>query len=126
MKKISLVLIALFFQPFAVQAETPLDQTESFQIARAVKMGRKTSTSSPFHNNDIMKGNGGGEAKPQIKCPSGQHYSPSAGGCIVCSTGQYYSPSADACVGICTGVTCGWSDVYEPKPNGNKCCCVDK
>ena len=112
MKKIGIVLIALFFSPLSVQAETVFDRAESFQIAKAVKMGRKTSTSSPFHNNEISRGNG-----------SGTPYTPPQ---ISCSDGQYYSADQGKCVSICTGVTCRHSDVHRPEAQGNKCCCVDK
>ena len=47
MKKIILfVLTMLFFHPFAADAETVFDDTQSFQVAKAVRIGRKDDSSS--------------------------------------------------------------------------------
>ena len=119
MKKLSLVLIALFFSPLSVQAETVFDHAESFQIAKAVKMGRQTSTSSPFHNNDILRdddddnGSKGSSITPfqkqQIRCP----------------TGQYYDKDDRECLDVCKKVYCYWKE-YKTVASGDTCYCTRK
>jgi len=132
MKKIGFVLIALVFLPLNAQAETMLNPAESFQIARSVKMGRKTSISSPFHNKDIMK-NGGGTNNGNSN--NGDKKTPFEQVQIRCPAGQYYNEDEKACKGVCYKVECYWGSgesddfdtpryLYVPQADGDSCKCV--
>ena len=108
MKTMIFILTVLVSYPFVAEAETVFNETQSFQMAKAVKLGRgKGANSSAIAKPSTKKsadGTTNGIGKKQ------------AGNCP-----WDFFLSDGKCIKICDGTTCKAG--FEKHPSGNKCYC---
>jgi hypothetical protein len=106
MRIIVFILSILVFHPFEAEAETVFNDTQSFQIAKAVKLGRgkgNNDTTSASRRASRGGGKSDGSQNQYDSCAS-----------------EFYL-SNGACIKICDGTTCKAG--FEKHPAGNKCYC---
>jgi len=98
MKK-HLIILLFCAIPLTVHAAEMLNTKDSFQLARAVKLGRSSSESSML-SREFLPGTGGGTTF----CPANCAQCDGSGNCTRCKTG--YLLSGGQCVTCPTGHTC--------------------
>jgi len=111
MKILFFILTVAFFSPSAVRAETVLDMSSSFQIAKAVKLGLESgaysASSSTF--SEMKKGmkKSSLDGKTDRKCIHGQ-----------------YKVSQGVCASVANGITCKDGYVKYSRKDGDEVYCV--
>lgn len=122
MKKYLCILTVLCLLPFAAKASGCFNDSESFTVSKAVKLGRGGTTFSEMP--PILGGGSELEETPeQIICsPDITHCrecAQNSSACSSCESG--YRLSNGRCVENCTGMVCAAG--YSPKSGATGCCC---
>ena len=151
MKKIILfVLTMLFFHPFAADAETVFDDTQSFQMAKAVRIGRKDDSLSAKtkerKTNGLQKLKKQKKERAEAKAKARKDAteaclnSDDVEAClkeaegkaerelaekekmkISCEAGYFLNTDTNKCLRICDGTIC--NDGYTTHLVGDRCYC---
>lgn len=123
MKKILLILTVVALTPLATQAENLLNTDEAFQVARAFKLGRESSSTLGSGANMGGSGNGNGwygQKKGKMKqvhivCPDYKYYRQKD------VNGNAAQPAQ--CTSICADIECKAGTSISLQKD--RCCCVE-
>ena len=123
-KYLTMMLILCCALPLPVQAAGELNPQDSFQVAKAFKLGRDVSTVSSTTKSRTVT------SSTRKTCPSSQYIKD--GECVSCPSNakcnghtftckDKYRLKSGACVSVCDGVSC--SAGYSPVAKAKSCCC---
>ena len=142
MKIIFFIMALLICHPFSAEAESVFDETQAFQIAKTVRIGREKNGIA-YREVDLNSYASYAEkAAPKVNCTANAFVN-SKGQCVTCTDhgvcdgatidcASGYFADDTGCVDICSGTVCRTIDPdctgaacerFKKHPVGNRCYC---
>ena len=100
-----MILAMLVFAPYTADATPVFNDAQSFQLAKAVKLGREKGTSGMVKKKTTKKAKSRDEKQQYMGC----------------AKDYFWNEDESKCQMICDGTTCKGS--YEKHPIGDRCYC---